>query len=146
MQKEFRNRREQAAAGGPDRLAGDHGGHIFGTLFGGPGERVNINAMASKINQGAYERMGRLCQIRRQSGLRQTPFRQDGPHSLVGRAALSGPWLADQDDEAAGPPHVPDDPAQFGIMVTRDVRQKASLRGRGRGGSLDAQKVQGPSP
>jgi len=57
MQKEFRNRREQAAAGGPDRLAGDHGGHIFGTLFGGPGERVNINAMASKINQGAYERM-----------------------------------------------------------------------------------------
>jgi hypothetical protein len=57
MQKEFRNRREQTAAGGYDRLAGDHGGHLFGTLFGGPGERININAMASKINQGAYERM-----------------------------------------------------------------------------------------
>src|SRR5260370_36561617 len=86
-------------------------------------------------------RPSRLCQIRRQPGLYQIPFWQDDPHSLVGRSTLSGPWLADQDDEAAGPHHPLDDPAQFGIMVARDIRRESSAWRLGRRRSFYAQKV-----
>lgn len=46
-----RNGHQQRIAGGPDRLPGDQGGHIFGTQFGGPGEAINITAMRDTLNQ-----------------------------------------------------------------------------------------------
>jgi hypothetical protein len=46
---------QQVHAGGVDRLPGDHGGHIFATLFGGPGEGVNLTAQFGKLNLGAYK-------------------------------------------------------------------------------------------
>lgn len=45
-----RNGYQQRIAGGPDRLPGDEGGHIFGTQFGGPGEGINITAMRDTLN------------------------------------------------------------------------------------------------
>ncbi|SIL60294.1 Uncharacterised protein [Mycobacteroides abscessus subsp. abscessus] len=45
-----RNGYQQRIAGGPDRLPGDEGGHIFGTQFGGPGEAINITAMRDTLN------------------------------------------------------------------------------------------------
>ncbi len=45
-----RNTYQQRIAGGDDRLPGDHGGHIFGTQFGGPGEGINITAMRDTLN------------------------------------------------------------------------------------------------
>ncbi|RIT42431.1 hypothetical protein D2E80_22300 [Mycobacteroides abscessus] len=45
-----RNGYQQRIAGGDDRLPGDHGGHIFGTQFGGPGEGINITAMRDTLN------------------------------------------------------------------------------------------------
>ncbi len=45
-----RNVYQQRIAGGDDRLPGDHGGHIFGTQFGGPGEAINITAMRDTLN------------------------------------------------------------------------------------------------
>lgn len=45
-----RNGYQQRIAGGDDRLPGDHGGHIFGTQFGGPGEAINITAMRDTLN------------------------------------------------------------------------------------------------
>jgi len=45
-----RNPYQQRIAGGDDRLPGDHGGHIFGTQFGGPGEGINITAMRDTLN------------------------------------------------------------------------------------------------
>ncbi|QKS11730.1 DNA/RNA non-specific endonuclease [Curtobacterium sp. Csp1] len=57
--KELENRSrhggQQTAAGGADRLRVDHGGHIFATLFGGPGEGINLTAQWSKVNLGAYK-------------------------------------------------------------------------------------------
>ncbi len=59
--KELENRSrhggQQTAAGGADRLRVDHGGHIFATLFGGPGEGINLTAQWSKVNLGAYKVM-----------------------------------------------------------------------------------------
>lgn len=49
-----RNGYQQGIAGGPDRLPDDHGGHIFGTQFGGPGEAINITAMQDKLNLMGY--------------------------------------------------------------------------------------------
>ena len=46
---------QQTSAGGADRLDVDHGGHIFATLFGGPGEGINLTAQWSKVNLGAYK-------------------------------------------------------------------------------------------
>lgn len=45
-----RNGYQQRIAGGPDRLPGDEGGHIFGSQFGGPGEAINITAMRDTLN------------------------------------------------------------------------------------------------
>jgi ribosomal protein S20 len=51
---------QQRAAGGPDRLTTDDGGHIFATLFGGLGEDINIQAMDLSINRGAYQELESL--------------------------------------------------------------------------------------
>lgn len=48
---------QQTEAGGLDRLDIDHGGHIFATLFGGPGEGINLTAQWNKVNLGAYKVM-----------------------------------------------------------------------------------------
>jgi hypothetical protein len=56
-QEDLRNGYAQGKSGGPDRLPGDQGGHIFGLLLGGPGERININAMLSEINQKSYRKI-----------------------------------------------------------------------------------------
>lgn len=45
-----RNTYQQRIAGGEDRLPNDHGGHIFGTQFGAPGEGINITAMRDTLN------------------------------------------------------------------------------------------------
>lgn len=45
-----RNTYQQGIAGGADRLPGDHGGHIFGSQFGGPGEAINLTAMRDTLN------------------------------------------------------------------------------------------------
>lgn len=45
-----RNGYQQRIAGGPDRLPGDQGGHIFGSQFGGPGEAINLTAMRDTLN------------------------------------------------------------------------------------------------
>lgn len=45
-----RNGYQQRIAGGPDRLPGDEGGHIFGSQFGGPGEAINLTAMRDTLN------------------------------------------------------------------------------------------------
>ena len=49
-----RNGYQQGVAGGADRLPDDHGGHIFGSQFGGPGEAINITAMNDKLNLMGY--------------------------------------------------------------------------------------------
>ncbi|WP_241011009.1 DNA/RNA non-specific endonuclease [Mycobacterium camsae] len=49
-----RNAYQQGIAGGTDRLPGDHGGHIFGAQFGGPGEAINITAMDGTVNKSSY--------------------------------------------------------------------------------------------
>lgn len=45
-----RNGYQQRIAGGEDRLPGDHGGHIIGSQFGGPGEAINLSAMRDTLN------------------------------------------------------------------------------------------------
>ncbi len=51
-----RNGYQQRVAGRGDRLPGDEGGHIWATIFGGPGEGININAMRDSLNSsGARE-------------------------------------------------------------------------------------------
>jgi hypothetical protein len=45
-----RNPGEQTAAGGVDRLSGDHGGHFFATLFGGPAEGINLTGQSARVN------------------------------------------------------------------------------------------------
>jgi hypothetical protein len=52
-----RNTYQQRVAGRADRLDGDHGGHLFGTLFGGPGEAINLQAMDGVLNLSHYQRL-----------------------------------------------------------------------------------------
>ncbi len=47
-----RNESAQRRAGFEDRQVGDQGGHIFGRQFGGPGEDLNMLAMAAAVNGG----------------------------------------------------------------------------------------------
>ncbi|SLK86720.1 Uncharacterised protein [Mycobacteroides abscessus subsp. abscessus] len=49
-----RNGYQQRISGGDDRLPGDHGGHIFGSQFGGPGEAINLVPMQDKLNLVGY--------------------------------------------------------------------------------------------
>ena len=52
-----RNPSEQRLAGGADRLPGDHGGHFFATLFGGPGEGINLTGQHAHVNLSDYKRL-----------------------------------------------------------------------------------------
>lgn len=58
--KLMRHNGDQRSAGDEDRLPDDHGGHIFGRLFGGPGEAINMSAMDRSINQSAFARLEKL--------------------------------------------------------------------------------------
>ncbi|BDZ50325.1 hypothetical protein GCM10025867_25660 [Frondihabitans sucicola] len=49
-----RHNGQQVKAGGVDRQWFDDGGHFFGTVFGGPGEGVNITAQWSHLNRGSF--------------------------------------------------------------------------------------------
>ena len=49
-----RNRQLQLAAGGPDRLDSDEGGHFIGARFGGPGVAQNLFPQDSNFNRSAY--------------------------------------------------------------------------------------------
>jgi hypothetical protein len=44
-------------AGGADRATDDQGGHLFATVFRGPGERINLVPMNSNLNQGVWKAM-----------------------------------------------------------------------------------------
>lgn len=49
-----RSRSAQAAAGGPDRLPTDDGGHYIAARFDGPTEAFNHFAQDSNVNRGRY--------------------------------------------------------------------------------------------
>jgi hypothetical protein len=72
---ERRNPDQQRGAGRPDRVSmpgrprdSDDGGHIFGTLFGGAGEGINIVAMHSEHNKGTYRALERQFEDHIRSG------------------------------------------------------------------------------
>jgi hypothetical protein len=46
-----------AGSPGCPRVAVDHGGHLFGTLLGGPGEAINLQAMDGVLNLSHYKRL-----------------------------------------------------------------------------------------
>ncbi len=56
-QKLVRSRRNQAAAGKPDRLASDDGGHYIAARFNGPRDSFNHFAQDASFNRGAYRVM-----------------------------------------------------------------------------------------
>lgn len=55
----WRNSYQQARAGGRDRLDTDDGGHLFATIFRGPGERINLVPMDANLNRGVWQAMER---------------------------------------------------------------------------------------
>ncbi len=66
-----RNGNQQVKAGGSDRLADDHGGHLLAAMFGGPGEGINLVAMNKKFNGsggdwGTFERRLKEAKDRKQ--------------------------------------------------------------------------------
>ncbi|QGP80297.1 LysM peptidoglycan-binding domain-containing protein [Sphingobium sp. CAP-1] len=56
-EKPVRSRRNQAAAGKPDRLACDDGGHYIAARFNGPRDSFNHFAQDASFNRGAYRVM-----------------------------------------------------------------------------------------
>lgn len=50
-----RNGYQQRVSGRKDRLDDDHGGHLIASMFGGPGEGINIVAMNAKFNGSSGE-------------------------------------------------------------------------------------------
>lgn len=56
-EKIVRSRRNQAAAGKPDRLASDDGGHYIAARFNGPRDSFNHFAQDASFNRGAYRLM-----------------------------------------------------------------------------------------
>ena len=55
LSKADRNGYQQRVAGRSDRLADDHGGHLIASMFGGPGEGINLVAMNKQFNGSAGE-------------------------------------------------------------------------------------------
>lgn len=53
-----RNASVQQSAGGNDREAGDHGGHLIAHSLGGKNDETNIDAQAANVNQTAIENEG----------------------------------------------------------------------------------------
>ncbi|MEQ4204711.1 DNA/RNA non-specific endonuclease [Actinopolymorpha sp. B9G3] len=52
LNKGSRHRRQQQMAGTGVGRPGDHGGHLFGTRFGGAGEGINMVPMTGRLNSG----------------------------------------------------------------------------------------------
>lgn len=52
-----RNTYQQRVVGGSDRLDTDQGGHLIASIFGGPGERINLVPMDANLNMGAWRSM-----------------------------------------------------------------------------------------
>lgn len=52
-----RNSYQQAKSGRKDRLDTDDGGHLFATIFRGPGERINLVPMDANLNRGVWKSM-----------------------------------------------------------------------------------------
>lgn len=57
LKKAARKLKAQTSAGGKWRLEGDHGGHLFASIFNGSGELDNIVAMNGNLNQSAYRKL-----------------------------------------------------------------------------------------
>lgn len=57
LKKAARNHKAQTSAGGKWRLEGDHGGHLFASIFNGSGELDNIVAMNGNLNQSVYRKL-----------------------------------------------------------------------------------------
>jgi hypothetical protein len=57
LNKAERDPAVQRSAGGADRLADDHGGHLIGSRFDGPGAAANTVAQNQNLNQGAWKAM-----------------------------------------------------------------------------------------
>ncbi|RZU11055.1 DNA/RNA non-specific endonuclease [Kribbella rubisoli] len=70
-----RNLDAQREAGKPDRERNDDGGHLFGTVFDGPGESINLTAQSRSQNQAVkgspdnWRRMEESWQALRASGV-----------------------------------------------------------------------------
>ncbi|HZX08421.1 DNA/RNA non-specific endonuclease [Kribbella sp.] len=70
-----RNLEAQRDAGKPDRQRTDDGGHLFGTMFDGPGESINITAQSRSQNQAVkgvadnWRRMEESWQAMRAAGV-----------------------------------------------------------------------------
>ncbi|MCA3696759.1 DNA/RNA non-specific endonuclease [Aquidulcibacter sp.] len=50
-----RDRQAQLAAGGPDRLSNDEGGHLIAARFGGPANSKNLFPQNQNFNRSAYK-------------------------------------------------------------------------------------------
>ncbi|MFZ4664788.1 MAG: DNA/RNA non-specific endonuclease, partial [Caldilineaceae bacterium] len=50
-----RDRQAQLAAGGPDRLSTDEGGHLIAARFGGPADSKNLFPQNQNFNRSAYK-------------------------------------------------------------------------------------------
>jgi hypothetical protein len=57
LQTAERNTYQQGVAGRADRLPDDQGGHLIASIFNGPGEAINLQAMNGNFNMGAYRRL-----------------------------------------------------------------------------------------
>src|SRR5262245_24248419 len=69
-----RNLDAQREAGEPDRQRDDQGGHLFGTVFDGPGESINLTAQSRVQNQSVkgsdnWRRMEQAWQAFRAAGI-----------------------------------------------------------------------------
>ena len=57
LQPGVRDPAAQMQVGWGDRLSTDHGGHLIGTRFNGPGDYQNLAAQNGNLNTSAYKRM-----------------------------------------------------------------------------------------
>jgi len=60
LEEGLRNTKAQGLAGGIDRLADDHGGHLIARIFGGSSDLDNMVAMFKSVNTGAYKKYENL--------------------------------------------------------------------------------------
>ncbi|WP_353615239.1 MULTISPECIES: DNA/RNA non-specific endonuclease [unclassified Mycobacterium] len=60
LAKADRNSYQQGVAGRGDRLPGDEGGHFIASMFGGPGEGINLTAMSANLNSKGAREFGKI--------------------------------------------------------------------------------------
>jgi len=60
LEEGLRNTKAQGLAGGIDRLADDHGGHLIARIFGGSSDLDNMVAMSGSVNTGTYKKYENL--------------------------------------------------------------------------------------